>query len=188
LIKNKKIISAGTLGQLLLISRGHNLGKQNKLLKNYKALEKKFKKLTHIKAPKDYAFEIKGKRKEFLVEELPVNYEVMDIGSKTIEFYINEIKKAKAIYVKGTLGYCEDSKFCKGTFEILKAISKSKATSILGGGHLTTALEKSKISKKKFSHVSLSGGALVQYIAGEKLPGLEALRKNENKTSKKERS
>ena len=46
---------------------------------------------------------------------------------------------------------------------------------LIGGGHLSDAIEMSKIPKSKFGHISLSGGALLSYIAGEKLPGLEVL-------------
>ena len=66
--------------------------------------------------------------------------------------------------------------FEKGTFALLRAITKSKAYSVLGGGHLADAIEKSGINKKKFNHISLSGGALLSYVAGEKLPGLEILK------------
>ena len=59
---------------------------------------------------------------------------------------------------------------------LLKAIAKNKGFSLLGGGHLNDALEKAKIKKTKFGYVSLSGGALLRYVAGEKLPGIEALR------------
>ena len=65
--------------------------------------------------------------------------------------------------------------FEKGTKEILKAIANSRAFSVIAGGQSSDALKKFKIPKSKFSYVSLSGGSLVSYLAGEKLPGLEAL-------------
>jgi len=74
-------------------------------------------------------------------------------------------------------GYCADGNFCKGTVEILKAVSENKGFSLIGGGHLSDAIEISKINKKKFGHISLSGGALLRYISGEKLGGLELLDK-----------
>ena len=77
--------------------------------------------------------------------------------------------------MKGTPGYSEIKGFEYGTREILKAIEKSKAFSVIAGGHSTTALNHFKINKKKIGHISLSGGALVHYLAGKKLPGLEVL-------------
>ena len=78
--------------------------------------------------------------------------------------------------MKGPAGDCGQKQFCKGTFALLKAIVKSKGFSLIGGGHLSDAIEASKINKKKFGHLSLSGGALLRYVAGEKLVGLEALK------------
>ena len=126
----------------------------------------------------DLAVRVKNKRKEFSISEFPSKYEVFDIGEKTIALYKEIIKRSDAVFMKGTAGYCEEAKFCKGTKELLKQIAKHKGTAILGGGHLSTALKKFKINKKQFSHVSLSGGALVWYLAGKKLPGLEVLRKS----------
>ena len=89
--------------------------------------------------------------------------------------YTNEIRRAKAIYMKGPAGDFNEKGFAKGTFAILNAIARIKAFSLIGGGHLSDAIESSGINKKRFNHISLSGGALLSYIAGEKLPGLEAL-------------
>ncbi|MEK6951702.1 MAG: phosphoglycerate kinase, partial [Nanoarchaeota archaeon] len=87
-----------------------------------------------------------------------------------------EIKKAKSIFMKGTAGDCSKKQFCKGTYEILKAIESSKAFSLIGGGSLSEATRELRINKKNLGYISLSGGALIEYIAGKKLPGLEALR------------
>ena len=73
------------------------------------------------------------------------------------------------------MGICEEKEFSYGTKELLNEVIKSKAFSVVGGGHITTAMKKLKIPMKKFGYISLSGGALIAYICGEKLPGLEAL-------------
>ena len=79
------------------------------------------------------------------------------------------------------MGFSEYKEFSKGTVRILKEISeitKSKRVfSLLGGGHLTTSIQKYKIPDN-FSYISLSGGALIKAISGEKLPGIEALKKS----------
>ncbi|MBU0958967.1 MAG: phosphoglycerate kinase, partial [Nanoarchaeota archaeon] len=130
----------------------------------------------NVKTPIDFAVKINGKRKELSLEEFPSTYGIYDVGQKTIKKYVGEIKKAKSIYMKGPAGDFSSKGFEKGTYSILKAIVKSKAFSLIGGGHLSDAIDKSGISKKKFGHISLSGGALLKYLAGEKLPGLEALK------------
>lgn len=180
LLKGNKILACGLFGQVCLIAKGKNLGAQNnylkKQIKDFNKIIKELKgKLKNVSTPVDFAVKVNGKRKEIPVENFPSKYEIFDIGSETIEKYTEEIKKAKAIYMKGPAGDCNEKRFERGTFAILRAIANSEAFSVIGGGHLSDAIEKSKISKSKFGHISLSGGALLNYIAGEKLPGLEAL-------------
>ncbi|MGV8152548.1 MAG: phosphoglycerate kinase [Candidatus Nanoarchaeia archaeon] len=180
LLKGNKVISGGLFGQLCLIAKGKDLGYQNEYLKQElvltpEALEKLKGKMDNLQTPVDFAVNIKGKRKELDLKEFPSNYRIDDIGEKTIKEYSKIIKKAKAIYMKGPVGFASDKRFQKGTFAILKAVSKCKGFTLIGGGHLSDAIAASKIPEKKFSHISLSGGALLNYVAGEKLAGLEVL-------------
>jgi len=183
LLGRNKVLACGLFGQLCLIASGKKLGAQNKFLKKeikdfdkvVNELKKKLKKVK-IETPLDFAVKKNNKRFEILLQNFPNKYEIFDIGAETQKKFIKEIKKSKAIYMKGPAGYCADTKFSKGTITILKAIANNKKCfSLIGGGHLSDAIEISKIPKSKFSHISLSGGALLSYIAGEKLPGLEAL-------------
>ncbi|MEM4625709.1 MAG: phosphoglycerate kinase, partial [Candidatus Pacearchaeota archaeon] len=177
LLKGNKILSCGLFGQVCLINKGKNLGAQNKYLEKQGVLIKiERSKLRKVITPIDFAVLINGKRREIEIKNFPNEYEIFDIGSKTIKLYTEEIKKAKAIYMKGPAGDCSKKEFCKGTKSILEAVSKIKVFSVIGGGHLSDAIKKFKIDKSKFGHISLSGGALLSYIAGEKLPGLEALK------------
>ncbi len=181
LLKGNKVLACGLFGQICLIAKGKKLGAQNKYLFNNgfvddKLIKRLKKKLQNVRTPLDFAVKVNGKRKELKLNEFPVKYEIFDIGKDTIKNYVLEIKKAKSIYMKGPAGFSSDEKFSKGTVEILKAIAKNKGFSLIGGGHLSDTIKKYKINKKKFGHVSLSGGALLRYIAGEKLPGLEVLR------------
>ncbi len=177
LMDKKKIITCGLFGQLCLISKGFNFGAQNKFLKDKVFILKDLKKkLKSQKRPIDFAIEINKKRKELKLKDFPSNYLIYDIGKETIKEYISEIKEAEAIFMKGTAGDCSKKQFCKGTYEILKAIEKSKAFSLIGGGHLSEAVRESNINKEKISYISLSGGALIEYIAGKKLPGLKVLK------------
>lgn len=182
LLKGNKVLACGFFGQLCLIAKGKNLGYQNKylkkeaLIKDYDKLIKKLKtKLKDVETPVDFALNINNKRKEFSLEEFPLNHQIDDIGEKTIKKYKKIIKKTKAIYMKGPAGLASNKKFAKGTIELLKASANSKAFTIVGGGHLTDAIYKYKIPIKKFNHISFSGGALLNYIANEKLPGLKAI-------------
>lgn len=178
LLGKNKILACGLFGQLCLINKGKNLGEQNKYLKKQKAFIKIPKnKLKNVFVPLDFAVKINNKRIEKDLSEFPSKHEIFDIGSKTIEKFKQEIKKVKSVYMKGPAGDCADKKFSKGTIAILKTIANNKKCfSLIGGGHLSDAIKLSRISENKFNHISLSGGALLNYIAGEKLPGLEGLK------------
>ena len=178
LLDKNKVLSTGTLSLLALKIKGHNLGKEEKILEKELKNNEIKNNIDHIYTPIDVAILKNGKRKEIWVYELPVNAEILDIGKETVKAYVNEIKKAKAVFFKGVSGKIEDKNFQYGTKEILKAIAKSKAFSIVAGGSSASSIDKFKISKKDISYISLSGGALVHYLAGKKLPGLEALKTN----------
>lgn len=178
LLKGNRVLACGLFGQVCLIAKGKNLGAQNKYLrkviKNYFKIVGKLKwKLKNVEVPLDFAVKINMKRKELKVENFPSRYEIFDIGKETREKYTKEIRGAKTVFMKGPAGFSADKKFAKGTIELLKAVGKAKNFSLVGGGHLSDTIKKYKLSG--FGHVSLSGGALLRYIAGEKLVGLEAL-------------
>ena len=174
--KKRKILATGAFALLCLIVRNYDLGAQGKKLKKEFKEFRKLRALSkNVTMPVDFAFNINGKRKDFSLENFSADYEALDIGDETIKLFIREIKKAHVILMKGPPGKFEDKRFAKGTRELLRAIANSKAFSVLGGGHTSSALEKFHINKNRFDYVSLAGGAFLTYLAGEKLPGLEVL-------------
>ena len=98
-----------------------------------------------------------------------------DIGPGTVKIFKDKIKKAKTILFNGTLGKIEEKRFSKGTEEVLKAIAKSGAFSVVGGGEAVELINKLGLSSK-FGHISTGGGAMLAFLSGEKLPGIEALK------------
>jgi len=184
LLNKNKILACGLFGQMCIVAKGRDLGAQNKYLENNitnydKWLGRMKIKLNKIgklvKTPVDFAVRVNNKRKDVPLQDFPVPYEIFDIGPETQKMFVKEIKDAKAIYMKGPAGYYSEKQFFHGTYTLLKAISKSSAFSVLGGGQLSDAIAKSKIPARRFGHISLSGGALLEYIAGKKLPGLKTL-------------
>lgn len=98
-----------------------------------------------------------------------------DIGPKTIEHFKEKIFQAKTILWNGPLGMTEEEEFTKGSKEIAKAIIESGAFSIIGGGETIEFINRIGLVDK-FSHVSTGGGAMLAFLAGEKLPGIEVLK------------
>ncbi|OGN09791.1 MAG: phosphoglycerate kinase [Candidatus Yanofskybacteria bacterium RIFCSPHIGHO2_02_FULL_39_10] len=110
---------------------------------------------------------------------MPVDYnifenKIFDIGPKTIDEYINTIKGAEIIIWNGPVGLFEDERFSIGTDSIADAIASSDALKVLGGGDTITAVNKLDLIDK-FDFVSTGGGAMLAFLAGDKLPGLKAL-------------
>lgn len=108
-----------------------------------------------------------------LVERLD-SFKIFDLGFESIKTYISYIKEAKTIVWNGPMGVFEDQRFLSGTQRIAEAIVQSQAFSIVGGGDTVFAL-KSLGWLDKFSHVSTGGGAMLAFLAGEKLPGIDSL-------------
>jgi len=101
----------------------------------------------------------------------------LDIGPRTIAAYSAEIARAKTIVWNGPMGVFEMPAFSKGTLEVARAVALatvSGATSIVGGGDSVAAVHQSGVADK-ISHISTGGGASLEFLAGRKLPGVEAL-------------
>jgi phosphoglycerate kinase len=103
--------------------------------------------------------------------------EIFDIGPETIHIFSEIISSGKTILWNGPLGYIEDERFINGTFSIADKIIKTRAFSVVGGGDTNAFLAKYGL-RKSFSHVSTGGGAMLAFLAGERLPGIEVLNKN----------
>jgi phosphoglycerate kinase len=133
--------------------------------------------------PQDVAIKSNGERKEVGVGELTPKDKVYDIGSKTIDHYSRIIRSSGTVFMSGPPGFFEDPNFGLGTESLLRAMASSFGTTIVSGGHLSAALERFGI-KEWIDHVSTSGGALVMFLAGKRLPLMEALDYSEAKMRK----
>lgn len=115
--------------------------------------------------------------KTLSIAETPDDLMGLDIGPKTVENFEDEISKARMIVWNGPLGMFEKPDFAQGTLAIARAVAaatESGATSIIGGGDSVAAAEEAGVTDQ-ISHISTGGGASLEFLAGEKLPGVEAL-------------
>ena len=101
---------------------------------------------------------------------------ILDIGPDTVDLFEDIIDSVETIIWNGPMGIFENKKYQQGTLGIAKAVAMSKAYSVIGGGETIAALEKLKLTSK-ISHISIGGGALLEYLAKGSLPGIEALSK-----------
>ena len=105
---------------------------------------------------------------------IPDDHLGVDIGPRTIELYSREIAQAKTVLWNGPMGVFEIRPFAQGTLAVAKALASFGGTSIVGGGDSIAALAAAGV-EGKITHVSTGGGASLEFLAGKKLPGVEAL-------------
>ncbi len=124
--------------------------------------------------PVDVAVDKDGSRVEVDVRDVNKGDFVYDLGPKTIEHYNKIISGAGTVFISGPPGFFEKEQFSYGTKALLEGVANSMATTIVSGGHLTSALKRYGLVEK-IDHISTAGGALVLYLAGERLPMIQAL-------------
>lgn len=136
--------------------------------------------------PKASAFLIGGALTEEIISKLknpklilPVDFKkdgnsIRDIGPETVKKFCDVMKKAKTVIWNGPLGDIGDRRFKTGTEKIAKCLA-GKTFSIVGGGETVMFLKKIKLDRK-INFISTGGGAMLDFLAGKKLPGIEALK------------
>ncbi len=175
------VLLGGALATTFLVAQGKSVGRSvfdQEGVKLVNALPKwLFKKII---LPEDVvvasSFRKDAKTKVVSVSDIGSRDLIVDIGPKTCERYIKIIFQAKTIVWNGPFGYCEIGSFCSGTRTVAQAIADrtGAAITIVGGGDTGPVLEKMKLADQ-FSLQSTGGGALLEFLAGQTLPGLEPL-------------
>lgn len=140
-----------------------------------------------LHTPVDVALDIDGKRVDVDVryvrgfgDDMDQSVKICDIGPNTSSYYSKWISSAGTVFVSGPAGCFEREDFATGTRTILHAIAHSSATTIVSGGHLTTALADMGLTQN-INHISTAGGALVSYMTGNTLPMIKALNRREQR-------
>ena len=112
---------------------------------------------------------------------LPVDFirnhegRILDIGPESVKVFGGMMSKAKTIIWNGPLGHFEDPRYRAGTRGVARAIMHSRAFSVVGGGETTQFLLEERMDDK-FSFLSTGGTAMLEYLSGKQLPGLEVLK------------
>lgn len=111
---------------------------------------------------------------------LPVDFvdNRLDIGLQTRALFLDAIASAKTVVWNGPMGMFEDARYAEGTRAVAQAIADSNAYTVAGGGESVQVLEEMGLMEK-VSFVSTGGGAMLDFLSGERMPGLEVLEKSE---------
>jgi phosphoglycerate kinase len=172
-----KVLIGGAMAYTFLKSQGHPTGKSmvedDKVELASSLLKQHGDKLV---LPVDHvvAAEFKEGAENENVTEIPAGKMALDIGSKTVEIYEGIIRGAKTIIWNGPMGVFEKPPFDKGTMALAHAVATSGAISVVGGGDSEKAIKTAGLSDK-ISHVSTGGGASLEFLSGQVLPGVAAL-------------
>jgi len=132
-----------------------------------------------IHLPIDGMLVLKGDSEGYLrtaaIGKMRTEEDIYDIGPETVKFFSEIIKDAKTIFFNGPVGLFEKPEFAKGTKAVLEAISRAhNAYRVAGGGETLEAIHRYK-AQGYFDFLSTGGGAMLEFLAGDKLPGIEAL-------------
>jgi phosphoglycerate kinase len=120
------------------------------------------------------AMDANANRKIVNVDEVPDGWRILDIGPKTVANFGEEINKAKTVLWNGPMGYFEAAPFAEGTRGVAQALANSSAKTVVGGGDSVAAIEQMGLADK-VSHISTGGGASLELLEGQELPGVAAL-------------
>lgn len=176
------LLIGGGMANTFLAAQGYKMGKslveEDKLDLAKELLAKTKKNKVNMLLPTDLvmaaAFAPDAEHVTEKVKNLNQAYMALDIGAETSKAYAEALADAKMIVWNGPMGVFEMDAFCKGTEAVAKAVAKSRATSIVGGGDSVAAIEKLGLAKR-ITHISTGGGASLEYLEGKVLPGVAAL-------------
>jgi len=176
------LLIGGGMANTFLAAQGYKMGKslveEDKLDLAKELLAKAKKNKVNMLLPTDLvmaaAFAPDAEHVTEKVKNLNQAYMALDIGAETSKTYAEALADAKMIVWNGPMGVFEMDAFCKGTEAVAKAVAKSRATSIVGGGDSVAAIEKLGLAKR-ITHISTGGGASLEYLEGKVLPGVAAL-------------
>ena len=120
------------------------------------------------------AFAADAEHRTLPVGELPEGWMGLDIGPRTAAAFAEQVRAARIVLWNGPMGVFEMKPFAEGTLAMARALAESKGTTIVGGGDSVAALTQMGLADK-IDHVSTGGGASLEFLAGDPLPGVACL-------------
>lgn len=182
--KVDNLIIGGGLAYTFVKAQGHEIGKslleEDKIELAKGFIEKAKKKGVNFYMPVDAVvadeFSENANTKVVSIEEIPADWQALDIGPKTAELYAKVIKESKLVIWNGPMGVFEMDKFAGGTKAVAEALAEAEDTySVIGGGDSAAAVEKFGLADR-MSHISTGGGASLEFMEGKALPGVVVLK------------
>jgi len=166
------IILGGALANSALSNLGFEIGRSlaEKNIRGLKSILKNRK----VMLPADFYVLSQGRKQKRFLGNLQKNDCIYDIGPLSLVNFFRVLRGAKTIIWNGPVGLFEDKRFSNGTFILACYLAGLRGFRVVGGGETLMALEQTRLLKK-FDFVSTAGGAMLEFLAGKRLPGIEAL-------------
>ena len=178
-----RILVAGALACNLLKAKGYEIGASkadDEGMELFSDLAQAINQSNKVELPVDFivadTFSEEANTKEVDADQIEPGWMALDIGSKTISRFVQEVSQAKTVLWFGPIGVFEMKPFAKGTEAIGEAIAKNAGVSIIGGGDSASAVKKLGLTDQ-MTLVSTGGGASLEMIEGKDLPALNVLLK-----------
>jgi 3-phosphoglycerate kinase len=119
-------------------------------------------------------------------DNIPADLQGFDIGPKTAALYNHQIKGTGSIFWSGPMGVFEVGDFSAGTTQVARAVALATwrgATTVVGGGETIASIRNAEVLDSEITHISTGGGALLEFLGGEELPGISILDEKEKNIS-----
>jgi phosphoglycerate kinase len=183
--KVDKLLIGGAMAYTFFKAQGFTVGKslvEDEMMPTALEIEKRAKHAgVELILPTDHqvvdSYDPMNSRKTIPIDFTNAGLVGLDIGVETQNIFAKALEGAKTIVWNGPMGMFEEKPFDEGTIAIAKAVAKATekgATSIVGGGDSVAAVNQAGL-EDKISHISTGGGATLEFLAGDKLPGVAAL-------------
>ena len=180
--KVDNLIVGGGLAYTFIKAQGHEIGKslleEDKIDLAKEFMQKAKEKGVNFVLPEDVViaddFSEEANTKEVSIEEIPADWEALDIGPKTRDKYSKIVSESKLVIWNGPMGVFELNVFANGTKAVAEALATTEGYTVIGGGDSAAAVEKFGLADK-MDHVSTGGGASLEFMEGKVLPGVAAL-------------
>lgn len=176
------LLVGGGLAYTFIKAKGYDIGKslleEDKIDLAKEFLQKAEEKGVQFIIPEDTViadrFSEEADTKIVSIEDMPNDWQGLDIGIKTRETFADIIAKSKLVIWNGPMGVFEMNPFAGGTRAVAKSLAEADGFTIIGGGDSAAAVEKFGLSDQ-MDHVSTGGGASLEFMEGKELPGIKAL-------------
>jgi phosphoglycerate kinase len=183
--KVDKLLIGGAMAYTFFKANGITVGKslvEDEMMPKARAIaEKAAEANVQLLLPTDHqvvdSYEPLTSRKAIPIEFTNTGLVGLDIGPETVDIFTHALEGAKTIVWNGPMGMFEEKPFDEGTVAIAQAVARATeagATSIVGGGDSVAAINQAGLADK-ISHISTGGGATLEFLSGDALPGVEAL-------------